>query len=61
MFIMQQTMRWYGPGDPVSLQDIRQAGCSGVVSAMHHIPDGHLWPISEITKRKNEIEATGMV
>ena len=52
---MDETWRWFGPQDTVSIDDIAQAGATGVVSALHHIRPGHIWPQDEIDKRHKEI------
>ena len=57
---MKHTWRWFGPADPISLAEVRQTGATGIVSALHHIPKGVAWPVSEIRARQAEIEAAGL-
>ena len=58
---MLQTWRWFGPDDPVNLENVRQAGAAGVVSALHHMNRGEVWSEDELLKRRGEIEAGGLV
>ena len=57
---MQKTWRWFGPNDPITLPMLRQIGVEGIVTSLHHIPNGEIWSLEEVNQMKDFIESHGL-